>query len=76
MPVRKSRAAPAGRLSILPATNGARACGREPWTIALGLETACGLEDFLTSPFEPGTFDMVTTVASPHHTDEAAALPA
>ncbi len=30
--------------------------------------------DFLTAPFEPGSFDLVTSVAAAHHMDLAAAL--
>jgi ubiquinone/menaquinone biosynthesis C-methylase UbiE len=39
---------------------------------AAGIEYLHG--DFMTHPFEPGSFDLVTAVASLHHMDEQAAL--
>jgi 2-polyprenyl-3-methyl-5-hydroxy-6-metoxy-1,4-benzoquinol methylase len=36
------------------------------------IDLICG--DFLAHPFEPGSFDMITSVAALHHMDPAAAL--
>jgi SAM-dependent methyltransferase len=54
---------------------------RDPDMIALARERSADrpgvnyvLGDFLTWPFEPASFDLVTAVASTHHMDFAAAL--